>query len=172
MPRAITHDLRLRRARLPVEEFLNQTAGLQQKRGPLLVQLPPSLAFDARVSARFFALVRGRYDGLLVCEPRHPTWFSAEADRLFVRFRIGRVAADPAPVAGADCPGGWDGIVYVRLHGAPRKYWSRYDGGRIAAVAELLSQLPRSVAAWCVFDNTASGAAIENAWDLQSLLQR
>jgi len=44
-------------------------------------------------------------------------------------------------------------------------------GGRIAAVAELLSQLPRSVAAWCVFDNTASGAAIENAWELQSLLQ-
>jgi uncharacterized protein YecE (DUF72 family) len=171
LPRAITHDLQLRRARLPLERFLDETAGLQQKRGPLLVQLPPSHAFDARVAAKFFALMRARDDGLMVCEPRHPTWFSPQADALLVRFQIGRVAADPAPVADGDCPGGWGGIVYFRLHGSPRKYWSRYDTGQIAALAESLSQPPTAVSAWCVFDNTASGAAIENAWELQSHVQ-
>jgi uncharacterized protein YecE (DUF72 family) len=170
MPRAITHDLQLRRSRLPLERFLDETAGLQQKRGPLLVQLPPSLAFDARVAAKFFALMRARYNGLLVCEPRHPTWFSAQADALLVRFQIGRVAADPAPVAGGDRPGGCSGIAYFRLHGSPRKYWSSYDSGRITALAESLSRLPRGTNAWCVFDNTASGAAIENAWELDELL--
>ena len=139
VPRAITHDLKLRRARLPLERFLEETGGLGNKRGPLLVQLPPSLAFDARVAARFFDLVRSRYEGFVVCEPRHETWFSVEADALLVRYTVGRVAADPAPAAGAELPGGWKGIVYFRLHGSPRKYWSRYDGGHIAGLADTLA---------------------------------
>jgi uncharacterized protein YecE (DUF72 family) len=170
IPRSITHDLKLRRARLPLERFLEESAGLGNKRGPLLVQLPPSLAFDVRVAVRFFDLVRSRYEGFIVCEPRHPLWFSADADALLVRNKVARVAADPPPVAGAECPGGWKGIVYFRLHGAPRKYWSRYDAGYIAALAETLRVIPPSVDAWCVFDNTASGAALENAWELQMLL--
>jgi uncharacterized protein YecE (DUF72 family) len=172
MPRAITHDQKLRRARAPLERFLAETGGLANKRGPLLVQLPPSLAFDARVAARFFGLVRSGYHGCVVCEPRHPTWFSAEADALLVRYTVARVAADPAPAAGADRPGGWKGVVYFRLHGAPRKYWARYDGKYIAALADTLRRIPESVDAWCVFDNTASGAALENAWELHTLLYR
>lgn len=128
LPRVITHDARLRRARLPLERFLEETGGLAHKRGPLLVQLPPSLDFDARVAARFFDLLRSRYDGFVVCEPRHNTWFTASADALLVRYTVARVAADPAPAAGAEIPGGWNGMVYFRLHGAPRMYWSRYDG--------------------------------------------
>lgn len=172
VPRTITHDQKLRRARLPLERFLEETAGLGSKRGPLLVQLPPSLAFDARVAVRFFDLVRARCDGFVVCEPRHQTWFSAEADALLVRYKVGRVAADPALAAGAGLPGGWSGIVYFRLHGSPRRYWSRYDGDYLASLADALRLIPPSVDAWCVFDNTASGAALENAWELQTLLNR
>jgi uncharacterized protein YecE (DUF72 family) len=170
LPRAITHDQKLRRARLPLEQFLAETGGLADKRGPLLVQLPPSLEFEARVAARFFDLVRARYQGLIVCEPRHQTWLSPPAAALLVRYQVARVAADPPPAPGAEIPGGWQGTVYFRLHGAPRKYWSRYGAGDIAALADTLRQVPRSVDAWCVFDNTASGAALENAWELQTLL--
>ncbi len=170
VPRAITHDHKLRRARLPLQRFLQETAGLREKRGPLLVQLPPSLAFDARVAARFFDLARVMYKGPMVCEPRHPTWFSPRADALLAAFRVARVAADPAPAAGADIPGGWSGLVYFRLHGAPRKYWSRYQPGYLTALGAQLRRHAQSVEAWCVFDNTASGAAFENAWELKTLL--
>ena len=54
-----------------------ETDGLGARRGPLLVQLPPSFAFEARVAERFFEMVWARFDGLVVCEPRHPTWFAA-----------------------------------------------------------------------------------------------
>jgi uncharacterized protein YecE (DUF72 family) len=170
VPRTITHDRKLRRVRPLLDRFLDEIAGLADKRGPLLVQLPPSFEFDARVASRFFELVRSRDDGLVVCEPRHATWFSAAAEALLIRYRVGRVAADPMAFAGADTPGGWNGIVYYRLHGAPRKYWSRYEPNRIAALADALRQVPSSTAAWCVFDNTASGAALENAWELQAAL--
>ncbi len=172
LPRSITHDRQLRRARLPLDRFLAETAALRRKRGPLLVQLPPSLVFDAQVAMRFFDLMRSLYDAFIVCEPRHATWFSPRADALLDRYKVARVAADPPPVEGAERPGGWNGMTYFRLHGAPRKYWSPYDGEQVAALAQTVRLLPSAVDAWCVFDNTASGAAFENAWELQRLFER
>ena len=170
VPRTITHDHQLRRVRVLLERFLRETNGLGRKRGPLLVQLPPSLSFDSRVAGRFFELLRGLYDGFLVCEPRHETWFSRRAEVLLGRFKVARVAADPPPTAGADAPGGWPGVVYYRLHGAPRKYWSKYDARYLDVLEDALRSLPPTVDGWCVFDNTASGAALENALELSQVL--
>lgn len=171
VPRTITHDQKLRRARRLLERFLDESAGLGRKRGPLLVQLPPSLAFEPRVARTFFQLIRSRYSGTIVCEPRHETWFSPGATSLLVRYKIARVATDPAPTAGAELPGAWNGLVYYRLHGSPRKYWSRYEDTYIARLAGAIRAVPASIDVWCVFDNTASGAALENACELQSHLQ-
>jgi uncharacterized protein YecE (DUF72 family) len=132
----------------------------------LLLQLPPSLEFDRRVVARFLDLLRSRFDGRVVCEPRHPSWFSAAAEALLVRNEVARVAADPPPAPGADRPAAWSGLVYYRLHGTPRKYWSRYEADALARLADALRGVPSCVDVWCIFDNTASGAALENAWDL------
>jgi uncharacterized protein YecE (DUF72 family) len=170
VPRTITHDHRLRRVRGPLERFLRETDGLGRKRGPLLVQLPPSLKFDTRVAGRFFELLRSWYDGFLVCEPRHETWFSGRAEALLVGFKVARVAADPRPTAGVDAPGGWPGMVYYRLHGAPRKDWSKYDARYLDVLKDALQSVPPTVDAWCVFDNTASGAALENALELSQVL--
>lgn len=170
VPRGITHDQALRRPREPLRQFLEETSGLGEKRGPLLVQLPPSHAFDARVVTRFFDTVRGMYDGAVACEPRHPTWFTTRVDRLLTRFRIARVAADPARVPAAAEPGGWAGLVYYRLHGSPRTYWSRYDAAWIARLANALPAPAMGSEIWCMFDNTASGAALANADELQGAL--
>ena len=145
------------------------------------MQLPPSHAFERRVVCTFFDLVRARYDGPLVCEPRHATWFTDDVERLLTEYRVARVAADPPPtfaeaparrpVPGADTPGGWDGIVYYRLHGSPRKYWSKYPPEYINALARTINAAAAGVAVWCIFDNTASGAALENAWELWQALR-
>ena len=171
VPRTITHELKLRSARVSLDRFLAESAALGRKRGPLLIQLPPSLEFDRPTADRFFRLVRDLFDGLAVCEPRHPTWFSPAADAVLIRHKVGRVAADPSPAAGGHRPGGWPGVVYYRLHGSPRKYWSSYDAPFMDVLAAELRQIPDVVPAWCIFDNTASGAAIENAWDLTRRLE-
>jgi uncharacterized protein YecE (DUF72 family) len=98
MPRTITHELKLLDARESFVTFLAQTDGLAEKRGPILVQLPPSLSFDVSVATRFLELVRNVYNGLMVCEPRHATWFSPTAASLLDRYGISRVVADPPPV--------------------------------------------------------------------------
>jgi uncharacterized protein YecE (DUF72 family) len=59
-------------------------------------------------------------------------------------------------------------VAYFRLHGSPRTYWSRYDEHAIAALAATITRSTAAEEIWCVFDNTASGAAIDNAWELRA----
>jgi uncharacterized protein YecE (DUF72 family) len=169
-PRTITHELRLRNAQSALVEFLDQVGALQEKLGPILVQLPPSLQFDESVATEFFDALRTVHDGTVVCEPRHPTWFSPAATSVLEAHRIARVAADPARVPEASVPGGWAGFAYFRLHGSPRTYWSPYDIDAIAALTADLRKLAETVDSWCVFDNTASGSAAENASTMRDLL--
>ena len=172
LPRTITHERGLADVREPLVAFLDQTGGLAEKRGPLLVQLPPSLDFDESSVTRFFELVRGLYRGALVCEPRHATWFTAAADSLLKAFAVARVAADPPPVPSAADPSPWSGIAYYRLHGSPRKYWSPYPEEFLATLAASIGHVGSADEVWCVFDNTASGAAAANALDLSERLRR
>ena len=115
-------------------------------------------------------MVRGCYDGPIVCEPRHPSWFSAGAEDVMKHYAVARVAADPPIVEPALVPGGWHGLAYFRLHGSPRKYWSRYDVDYLSRLASIVGEISQSADVWCVFDNTASGSALENAWELQNLV--
>jgi uncharacterized protein YecE (DUF72 family) len=169
VPKEITHTRRFVDCEEPLERFLAESAHLGEKRGVLLVQLPPSFAYGAALTDAFFTAFRRRYDGLLACEPRHPSWFSADADAALRTFRIARVAADPAVVPDAAEPGAWDGFAYYRLHGSPRVYYSSYDDATVEAIAERLRAA--AAPAWCIFDNTAMDAAAANALHLVERLR-
>jgi uncharacterized protein YecE (DUF72 family) len=167
IPREITHERRLVDVDEPLTTFLDQVHGLGAKLGPLLVQLPPSFQLDAKVVRAYFAALRAQHAGEVVCEPRHATWFTPEGEALLVEFRISRAAADPAVVPDGAMPGGWGGLRYVRLHGAPRVYYSDYSTEQIAAWARQLRA--GSTPAWCILDNTALGHATGNALALQEM---
>ena len=163
VPREITHLRWLADPEEPLHRFLAEYGALGEALGPLLVQIPPSLAFDNAVAVPFFTELRGRFTGNVVCEPRHPSWFQTEAERVLIRHQIARVAADPPPVPSAANPGGWPGLVYYRLHGSPRVYYSAYPEHYLAAIAATLSAAASAATVWCIFDNTAQGAATEDA---------
>ena len=168
--RTITHDMRLQAWRMPLDQFLDETAGLAEKRGPILIQLPPSLAYSDGIVQRFFEGLRRRHDGPVVCEPRHPSWFTATVARVLVRYAIGRVGADPQCATNGDCPAGWSRIQYFRLHGSPRMYWSSYEADALAVLATRLRAAAARGSVYCIFDNTAAGFAADNALDLQAAL--
>ena len=167
-PRTITHERRLADCEYLIQAFLDQIELLGDRLGPILVQLPPSLAFDPGLVEVFFRDLRGRFSGPVACEPRHPSWFEPAADRLLATHRIARVAADPAPDPRAATPGGWSDFRYIRLHGSPRIYYSTYGSDRLAALARTLD--PESPETWIIFDNTALGAAAEDALALSEIL--
>jgi uncharacterized protein YecE (DUF72 family) len=171
LPKVITHQARLVGAGAELARFLGETSGLGVKRGPILVQLPPTFAFDAGVADSFFAELRRRFEGDVVFEPRHETWFSDEVETILLSRRIARVAADPARVPAAAEPGGYDGLVYFRLHGSPRIYYSAYPPAVLENVARIVEEkAARGISTWCMFDNTALGAATTDALTVKSHL--
>jgi uncharacterized protein YecE (DUF72 family) len=166
MPRTITHDARLRDIEPLLMRFLAEVAQLQEKLGCLLVQLPPTLAFDPAVATAFFTLLRAATAVPIACEPRHASWFGAAAVELLGRFRVARVVADPPAVQHATEAIDVD-IAYVRLHGSPVIYHSRYENDYLDTVVQALARHVHSGRqAWCIMDNTATGAAMPNALSL------
>jgi uncharacterized protein YecE (DUF72 family) len=170
VPKAITHERRLLDCDQQLSQFLGETSELRDKIGPMLVQLPPSLGFDAHTAKIFFAQFRDHYSGKIVCEPRHGSWFTHEAEELFLTRRIARAAADPAPVPDAARPGGFGEPAYFRLHGSPSMYRSAYGEQRLRSIAAAALSV-RLQDCWIMFDNTASGAAAADALLISDILQ-
>lgn len=182
MPKSVTHECGLVDAQDELHRFIDEIGGLGDRLGVILVQLPATLEFAPRHAAAFFEMLRGVSDAAVVCEPRHASWFGATAARLLDRWRIGRVAADPARPPAAAEPAGKGSVMYFRLHGSPRMYYSSYTSGfleKLAARAahaareardDADAQIPtRTDRVWCIFDNTAEFAAWGNALDLKRM---
>ncbi|MES1195417.1 MAG: DUF72 domain-containing protein [Steroidobacter sp.] len=170
VPRAITHKAGLRCAREDLQQFLTEVNGLGNRLGPLLIQLPPSMKFDAKVVSHFLRMLRDLYQGTAVCEPRHKSWFEQPAESLLIGHNISRVAADPPVAATGEKPGGDTQLVYYRLHGSPRTYWSGYSQERLIAWVNEI-RLHGNKTVWIIFDNTAAGYATSNALQMRELLK-
>lgn len=169
MPKEMSHERKLRDCEEPLRNFLEQAGELGDKLACLLLQLPPSLAYDPPVVRDFLKMLRASTHVEVVCEPRHASWFGAQAAAALRDAGVSYVEADPAPHPLPPEAAG-TGLTYLRLHGAPRMYYSDYPDAFIEAVAARLAALREAGRdAWCVFDNTAEGAALPNAL---SLLQK
>ena len=82
---------------------------------------------------------------------------------------IARVAADP-PKGAAEAaePAGDHQLIYYRLHGYPRIYYSSYDDNFLAMLAAKVKEHEN---AWIIFDNTALSHAYSNATRLKTLIE-
>jgi uncharacterized protein YecE (DUF72 family) len=171
MPKTITHSLKLKNSEDELVSFLNQCSSLGAKLGVLLVQLPPSLAYEKETVDAFFTMLRARFEGDVALEPRHVTWFAPDVDRFLSGCRVARVAADPGLIKEASIPGGWNDLVYYRLHGSPRMYYSGYSSDYLGKLAQQIREVvARGSRVWCIFDNTAEGAATGDALAVTEML--
>ena len=171
IPKSISHEHQLQDCSGLLDRFAAEVDGLGSKLGVVLLQLPPRSVMNKRIADRFLRALRGRIDAPVAIEPRHASWFAPGIGSWLADREVARVAADPARVEGAGFPGGWRGLVYYRWHGAPRTYYSSYEQAALAGLQQRLSKAARScLERWCIFDNTAAGAAFLDALRLSDLL--
>lgn len=169
LPRSITHENALLGCAGLLAAFHAQVRGLAAKLGVVLVQLPPSLPLEERRMSGFFQCV-AELPAAIACEPRHASWFTAAATEYLRSHRIARVASDPARFPAAALPGGWPGLAYFRLHGSPQMYFSDYTAPDLQRFRRQFDQASRATPqCWCIFDNTARGAAFGNACEFAKL---
>jgi uncharacterized protein YecE (DUF72 family) len=166
-----THRARLAIPNLELlTRFVENMYALGNKLGPLLVQLPPSLPFDESIAAIFFVALRERYDGDVVCEPRHKSWFTSDVNQFLAEHRVALVAADPWIVEEIKEPGGWKDVIYYRLHGSPTSE-TPYSKKYIRELGSKLLLADKSTRVWCIFDMEAV-AARPNALEMVKYLEK
>jgi uncharacterized protein YecE (DUF72 family) len=70
-PKAVTHQARLIDVQAPLLAFLDQVIGLGPNLGPILLQCPPSLAFDEAALSAVIDTIHSVVDLQITCELRH-----------------------------------------------------------------------------------------------------
>ena len=211
--RFITHNKKLRDVASPLANFLaSGPLLLREKLGPMLWQLEDRTQFDAdKVNAFLELLPRttdaaaqlARHHDHRIREPwvhidrkrrirhaleiRHPSFFTAEMVRAARRTGTALVFSDA---------GDWQyteeitaGFIYIRLHGVPKTYVSRYDDAALEGWAErilawqegneradarrITDRAPprrRTRDVYVYFDNDAHGHAYRDAARLAGML--
>lgn len=171
MPKSVSHAPDWTATGSEIDTFAEGATGLCDKLGVALIQFPPSRSFDSTAAEDLFTQILRAVPCRLVCEPRHRSWFEDDVDAFLAMLGIARVGADPAIVPRASKVGGWSGLRYRRLHGSPRIYYSEYGKAMLDDVRhEFVADVAAGAECWCIFDNTALGAATGNALTLQTAM--
>ncbi len=171
VPHSIIRDAAQAGGALVVRQLLRLLASLEPKLGPVSVLLPASSTFDAHAAETFLRNLVQVGAGQVAIEAHHPSWFSERADAILERHGAVRVLSDPAPYPGADTSASRGDFTYFRCHGAPRARFSAYPPEAISDLSvrlKALSAISTRHDVYCVFDNTALGAAAVNALSLKA----
>lgn len=167
--RYVTHVQWLNDAAEPVARLRDLVRPLGAALGPVLWQMHPRLKKDLPLLAELLDVLGATWPDARHCvELRHASWFDDETAALLAGRRIANVISHAArfPL--------WEAVtadlVYVRLHGAPKTYFSQYSLPELAAWAEKIrGWRGEGRAVHVYFDNDADGHA---PYDALSLMQR
>lgn len=165
--RYITHLKKLKTDTDSLDRFLAMAAGLKEKQGPLLFQLPPRWPRNTdRLAAFLDALPAGqRY----VFELRDESWYHPEVYGLLsaagCAFCIYELGGHRSPTeVCAD-------FVYIRLHGPGDKYQGSYTNSQLRGWAKRCRHwMAEGRDVYIYFDNDQAGYAAFNAATLQDML--
>ncbi len=163
MSRYLTHVRRLGDTG-GIDRFAAAIAGLGDRLGPVLVQLPPRFPPDPERLAAFLAAMPDRWQ--VGVEFRDPRWFDDDVRTVLEAHGAALVWSDHP---GSDSPR-WQTapFVYVRRHGTTGRFAGRY-GPRLIELAHAL--VDARADAWCYFNNDLDAAAPRDAAELVRLVE-
>ncbi len=159
--RYLTHIKRLRDPEEPVERLMGRAAGLGDRLGPVLLQLPPTLRCDPALLdaclACFPASTR------VAVEPRHASWWTDEVRDVLSARGAALCWADvrARPVTPLWRTADWG---YVRFHQGRARAWPRYGRRSLRTWAERIAGTwPAGAHVYAYFNNDQNGAAVRDA---------
>jgi len=163
--RFITHMKKLKEPELTLPPLFDAVAGLGDKLGPLLFQLPPNWRVNpGRLREFLQALPRAVQ---VAFELRDASWHTEQVFDLLTEFNAAFCIYDLA---------GWQSprritadFTYLRLHGPGAAYCGRYGGKALAEWADWLRE-QRLAEAYVYFDNDEAAYAVHDAAELQAML--
>jgi uncharacterized protein YecE (DUF72 family) len=164
--RFITHIKRIKDCQEPLHNFLSRAGILNNKLGPLLYQLPPSLQRDDSLLESFLIILpRGLRH---VFEFRHDSWLEEDVFDLLRRYRAGLCVFD---MPGVKFPlVTTSDFGYIRFHGSSGLYRSCYTDAELLDWATRVKSLSVS-RVYIYFNNDEKAYAVQNAQTMARLLE-
>lgn len=166
--RYVTHIRKLNDPEETLPKFFDLFDPVKKRLGPVLIQLPPGLAFHKNKVTAFYDALKDYKGYHFALEARHESWFTKESAALLKEYGIAFVIADSG--------GRWPyaeyvtaRAVYVRLHG-PSGYDSAYPAHFLKLFSGKIKQWRRQGhTLWIYFNNDGHGYALDNARQLIEL---
>jgi uncharacterized protein YecE (DUF72 family) len=163
--RYITHIKRLKEPAESLERLYHSVEALEEKLGPILFQLPPSLSFHEEVFGRFCQHLKK--DRVHALEVRHPSWEHQKAIDLIREHNLALCVSDAAgryPYLEENTAS----FAYIRLHGSQQLYASEYSEAELQAYARKIRDWAKDT--YLYFDNDYHGYAVKNARRMNEIL--
>jgi uncharacterized protein YecE (DUF72 family) len=168
--RFLSHIKRLKDPQEPVQRLMDRVAGLGDKLGAVLLQLPPTLAVDiARLDETLEHFPAGTR---VAVEPRHDSWWTVDVEAVLRDRGAALVWADRGsrPIAPLWRTTDWG---YLRLHagGGEPSIWP-YDEAVLAGWADRIAETYGDDEVVYVYtNNDPEAAALRDAVTLGRLLR-
>jgi uncharacterized protein YecE (DUF72 family) len=171
--REITHAKKLDFNAIDVERFMDVVNEVKEKKGCLLVQLPPSMTIAAYYRLEeLLELMRSKDENRewnICVEFRHKSWYTDKVYELLEKSGTSIVYHDKIP-SGITFDGPENRVFYLRLHG-PEGYRSSYDDIFLLEFSEYIQNWLASEKDVYVYFNNTMGNILENIKALTNYVQ-
>jgi len=171
MSKYLTHIKRLKEPEETLERFFEVFEPMKHKMAPVLIQTPPSLAFNYDTAEYLYQVLKKDYKGYrFAMEGRHATWLTEESIDLMAKYDIAFVVSQSGVgfpyaehVTARD--------IYIRFHGPGKLYDSSYTTAELEKFAKLFNKwLKEKHTLWIFFNNCYHTYAIQNGLELEKML--
>jgi uncharacterized protein YecE (DUF72 family) len=170
MSRYLTHIRRLRGPEEPVHRFFDHARGLENKMGPVLLQLPPNLKADLGALEETLGVMPS--EARVAVEFRHDSWFTDATATALERHGAALCLADRGsrPVAPVWRTADW---AYLRLHAGTASPEPCYGRSALMTWAERLAgRWGQSADCFVYLNNDTLGCALRDARSFARACQR
>ncbi len=158
--RYLTHIKRLRDPAEPVDRLMTHAAGLGDRLGPVLLQLPPTLRADAALLDTCLACFP---PGTRVAvEPRHASWWTPEIREVLVSRAAALCWADvrARPATPLWRTTDWG---YLRFHQGRATPWPHYGRRSLSTWVHRIQETWPDESVYTYFNNDPNAAAVRDA---------
>jgi len=168
-PKAITHYKQFHNSVDMISSFYDTIrAGLQEKLGPVLFQVPERFRYDEDRLQRVIANLDPTFKN--VFEPRHESWWREDVFEELGMHHIafcGMSHPDLPKDVVVNAP-----LLYYRFHGVPDLYRSPYSHEELQQVVDTVKSNKKVKEAYFYFNNDIEVLAVDNAKDMTQMIEK
>jgi len=171
--KGITHSKVFNLNDVDVAAFLNAVSSVRDKKGCLLIQLPPSLGkgYTAQLDRLLSCIqkVNSTHDWKIAVEFRNKSWYQEDVYDL-LNFHKAAIVIQDIPKSATPLLNHKSDFMYIRFHGPTGNYRDSYSEDFLTEYASYFNEWIEEGKSVYVYFNNTMGDAFQNLQTLNGLL--